>query len=311
MPVMRDRRVFLSATTAAVLLGSIVVMTQAPAPDPMELVKQGKKLNAEGHQAEAVAQYEQALALAPTLFDAHLGAGIALDLQGRYADARRHLTRAIEFMPPAAKEQAFEALGVSYAFEANAREAAPYYQQLFDAQMDEAKFGGAAGTANALGRIYLESGDTDNALKWYQTGYETLRREPDMPGPELDLWMMRWEHAQASIAARRGRQAEAQQHLAAAQKILEKGTNTGQGPTVQYLKGYLAFYAHDDAAAIRELLQADLLDPFILGLLGRAYDRAGDVAHAREYFTRVLESNAHNIQNAFARPVAQVWLRAH
>ena len=60
--------------------------------------------------------YEQALALDPNLFEAHLAMGIALDLEGRYADARGHLTRAVALAPADGKLPALNAMAVSYAF---------------------------------------------------------------------------------------------------------------------------------------------------------------------------------------------------
>jgi hypothetical protein len=45
-------------------------------------------------------------------------------------------------------------------------------------------------------------------------------KEPDIKPARQDLWNFRWEHAQARIAARRGDQAEAQKHVAAAKAIL-------------------------------------------------------------------------------------------
>ena len=94
------------------------------AADPMELVKEGRKLNSAGKQDEAIALYERAITLDPKLFDAHLGAGIALDLKGDYTRARAFLQKAIDLAPETARSQALSAMGVSYAFEAKAADAA-------------------------------------------------------------------------------------------------------------------------------------------------------------------------------------------
>ena len=109
--------------------------------------------------------YERALAANPDLFEAHLAAGMALDLKGDYVQARRHLGRALEKPPAGAEAQALTAMGVSCAFERKPRAAAASYQRLFDHQTADGNLPGAAETANALGRVYLESGDTAGALK--------------------------------------------------------------------------------------------------------------------------------------------------
>ncbi len=101
---------------------------------------------------------------------------------------------------------------------------------------------GAAEIANELARIYLESGDTTNAYKWYQSGYETAQHKPDLTDADKNLWLFRWENAQARIAARRGKADEAQQHIAAAKAALDKANNPDQARFFPYLTGYVAFY---------------------------------------------------------------------
>jgi tetratricopeptide (TPR) repeat protein len=64
-------------------------------------------------------------------------------------------------------------------------------------------------------------------------------------------------------------------------------------------------YANDYKTAIAELQKADQRDPFNLVLLAEAYEKSGDAAQAKSYYGKVLESNAHNPPNAFARPLAQ------
>jgi tetratricopeptide (TPR) repeat protein len=307
-------RVFrLAIATLCVCLASPIAQSSAaqsatqPA-DPMELVKQGRKLNSDGKQDEALALYRQALQMSPDLFDAHLAAGVALDLKGQYEEARQHLTKAIELARPEARAQALRTMAMSYAFERKAKEASKYERQVFDAQIAKQEFAGAAETANELARICLESGDLDEAYRWYQTGYQTALRKAGMTATERDLWDFRWEHAQARIAARRGRRDEAQKHVAAAKAILDKGTNPEQAPFYPYLTGYVAFYAGDYKTAIAELQKGDQRDPFILSLIAQAYEKSGDRTQAMEYYRKALASNAHNPTNAFARPLARAKL---
>src|SRR5271169_846124 len=80
---------------------------QAPAPgSPEDLVQQGQKLSREGKQHEALALYNRALDRSPELYEAHLAAGMALDLKGEYAEAREHFNKAIETAPADSKQQA-------------------------------------------------------------------------------------------------------------------------------------------------------------------------------------------------------------
>ncbi len=43
----------------------------------------------------------------------------------------------------------------------------------------------------------------------------------------------------------------------------------------------------------------------MLVLLAEAYEKSGDGAKARETYEKVLASNAHNVNNAFARAIAR------
>jgi tetratricopeptide (TPR) repeat protein len=177
--------------------------------------------------------------------------------------------------------------------------------QAFNLQMKESKFVDAAGTANELARIQLESGDIDNAYRSYKIGYDTANKAPDLKPADKDLWEFRWEHALARIAARRGNKFEAQKHVAAAKVALDKMNNPAQAIFYPYLTGYVAFYTGDMKTAITDLQQADQKDPFILALLAQAYEKTGDDAKAMELYRKVLTFNSHNPTNAFARPIAK------
>jgi tetratricopeptide (TPR) repeat protein len=273
--------------------------------EPSDLIKQARKLNNEGHQDQALALYAQVLQANPNSYEANLGAGTVLDLDGRYDEARRYLAKAIEVALPESKAQAARAMAFSYAFERKAADAARYEQPLYDEDIAGKNFFAAGEVANELARIYLESGDLDNAQKWYAMGHEAGLKQSDIKPEGIDLWNFRWEHAQARIAARRGKRLEAQQHAAAAKTILDKGTNPQQAPFFPYLEGYVAFYLGDTKDAIAALLKADQRDPFILVLLAQAYEKSGDKTQAMQYYRKVLASNNHNPTNAFARPIAK------
>ena len=291
--------------TAKALAALLLLCVTALAQSNDDLIKQARKLNNEGHQDQALALYTQVLQAKPSSYHANLGAGVVLDLDGRYDEARRYLVKAIEVAPPESKSQAARAMAFSYAFERKAADAARYERPLYDEDIAGKNFFAAGEVANELARIYLESGDLDNAQKWYAMGHEAGLKQSDIKPAGIDLWNFRWEHAQARIAARRGKRADAQKHVAAAKAILDKGANPQQAPFFPYLEGYVAFYLGDTKAAIAALLKADQHDPFILVLLAQAYEKSGDKTQAMEYYRKVLASNNHGPTNAFARPIAK------
>jgi len=285
--------------------------TTVPTNDPAALVSQGEKLSASGNQAAAMALYKQALQANPRFYDAHVATAIALDLDGQYAAARTHLQEAIAMAPSdSVKVRALRTMAVSYAFTRNGADAAKYERQVIDPAVARQDWLGAADVDNELARIYLESGDIDNAYTWYQTGHETALKKTSLTPAEHDLWDFRWEHAQARIAARRGQRDAAMQHVAAAKAVLDRGTNPDQARFYPYLTGYVALYLGDYKAAITELQKADQHDPFILSLTAQAYEKLGDQAHALELYRQVLTINTHNPPNAFARPLAKTKVAA-
>jgi len=291
---------------------SLAQQPAAPAPmlgSPEDLVKQGEKLEREGKFDDALALYKQALDKDASLYQAHMAAGVALDLKGNYSEAREHLAKAIDVAPEDSKPQAWRTMAFSYAFEGNASKASEFEQKVFDARQAQQDWVGAAETCNELARIDLESGDPDHAYQWYKMGYETIGRKTDLSDADKNLWLFRWESAQARVAARRGQAQEAQQHVAAAKVALDQANNADQLKFYPYLTGYVAFYAGDYKGAIAELEKADQHDPLILVLLGEAYEKTGPTVQALYYYSKVLEINTHNPTNAFARPLAKKKLK--
>jgi tetratricopeptide (TPR) repeat protein len=274
------------------------------------MASRARRLTTAGKLDEAVPLFNNALSVDPELFEAHLGLGIALDLQGHYTEARQHLERALQRATDSNRSTVLSALAISYVFESKTDEAAKYYQRQFDLQVAAGALDGAASTANALGRLYLETGAIDLADQWYRTGYATARKLSGLPGDQVDLWEMRWLHAQSRVAARRGDAAGAAKHAAALKALIDKGgENAKQLPIYHYLVGYNALYLGRFDAAVAALEKADTTDPFILGLLAEASEKGGDKAAARAYWSKAAATYGHSLQNALTRPKANAALR--
>lgn len=295
-----------SATTPAVAATPAQATPATLAAPPVdEDVRAGRKLNNEGKQDEAIALYRKVLAEKPDSYDAHISLGIALDLKGEYAEARKHLQRAIDLAPERSRAQALRTMAMSYAFESNSKAAEKYHQQVFDERTKAGNHAGAAEIANEIARVCLESGDISAAERWYKAGYESASRATELKETERALWLFRWEHAKARIAARRGQKADAARHAAAARAALDKANNKDQEPYYPYLLGYIAFYNGDMKTAIAELEKSNQEDPFILVLLAQAHEKQGNAAKATDYYQKVMKANNHNPTNAFARPIAR------
>ena len=281
------------------------------APALAELATQARKLQIDGQRSAALALYRKILSRDPRNADAHLGMGESLDLEGQFAQAREHLQKALELVPDEDRNAALSALGISYAFEGNAAEAAKYYQRAFDRQVQAGVLDSAGGIANAIGRVYLETGDLANAETWYRTGYDSAMKVAARTPAQTDLTEMRWQHAQARLAARRKQFDLARKHVDEVRAIVERGQiNPSQRANHPYVAGYVAFYQGNADLAIAELLKADQADPFILSLLAQSYEQRNDQAKARELYAKIIAAPGHSLQTAFARPLAQRRLAA-
>ena len=306
----------LMKATAAMILRTFVVLSvfvapvlaQAPGTEQQqpEFIKQGQQLMREGKLDEALALYRQILQLSPDSLPANIAAGSVLDLMGKGEEARQYLAKAIQVADtPEHKAMAQRAMAMSYAFEGNCTKTIQHEQAVFNYYGSVKDFFRQGETADEAARVCIDSGDLETAYDWYKTGYETGLKEPDIKPARKDLWDFRWEHAQARIAARRGNQAEAQKHVAAAKTILDKGTNPEQAQFLPYLQGYVAFYAGDYKTALEELLKANQNDSFIQCMVGQTYEKLGDEQKASEYYLKASTAIAHNPAAAYAVPLAK------
>jgi Flp pilus assembly protein TadD len=286
---------------AVVFAGAI--SAQAPG-DPGDFIKQGQALARQGKPDDAIAMYRNALTLAPNSYAANSGAGVALDLKGDYAEARKYFAKAIAAAQPADKIRALRDMAISYGFDRDCKDASAYAQQAYDLEVAAKDFYNAGEVADEVARVCIDAGDLDGASNWYRMGHDAGLREPDIKPDRKDLWEFRWEHAQARLAARRGDQASAKKHGDAAKTILVKGDNPQQEQFLPYLEGYIAFYGGDYKTALQQFQQASQNDAFILCMIAQTYEKLGRGEDAMDYYRRALAFTTHNPPVAYARPLA-------
>ena len=293
----------------SVLSASVAsLFAQAPAAqrEQPEFIKQGQQLMRAGKLEDALALYRHTLQSSPLSLPANAAAGSVLDLMGRGEEARKYFQKAIDIADtPENKAVAQRAMAMSYAFETNCKKTVEYEQKAIDYYAGAKNFYQQGELADEAARVCIDSGDLDTAYKWYQLGHDTGLNEPEIKPARVDLWNFRWEHAEARIAARRGNQAEAQKHVAAAKAIFDKGAIPEQAPFFPYLQGYVAFYTQDYQAALDALLKANQNDPFIQCLLGQTYEKLGQKDKATESYRKAAAAVAHNPPAAYAVPFAK------
>jgi tetratricopeptide (TPR) repeat protein len=292
-------------------LAPLLAQTPGSQQQQPEFIQQGQQMMREGKLDDALALYRKTLQLSPNSVPANIAAGSVLDLMGQGKEAREYLAKAIQAADtPELKALAQRAMAISYAFEGNCKRTFGYEQLVFDYYGSVKNFFQQGEIADEAARVCIDSGDLDAAYHWYQVGHDTGMKEPDIKAARQDLWEFRWEHAQARIAARRGNQAEAQTHVAAAKAILDKGSNPEQAQFLPYLQGYVAFYAEDYKTALEDLQKANQNDPFIQCMIGQTYEKLGDMDNAAEFYRKASKAIAHNPPAAYAVPFSKKRLAA-
>lgn len=300
-------QVFLAVTISlAPLFAQVPAQQQQP-----EFIKQGQQLMREGKMDDALALYRKTLQFSPDSVPANLAAGSVLDLTGQGEEGREYFAKAIQVADtPERAAMGQRAMAMSYAFEGNCEKTVKYEQRVFNYYGSVKNFFQQGEIADEAARVCIDSDDLDTAYHWYQVGHDTGLKEPDIKPARQDLWEFRWEHAQGRIAARRGIQAEAQKHVAAAKNILDKGTNPEQAQFFPYLEGYVAFYAADYKSALEQLLKANQNDAFIQCMIGQTYEKLGDKDKALEYYHKASAAISHNPAAAYAVPFAKKRIAA-
>jgi tetratricopeptide (TPR) repeat protein len=288
------------------LLAHLWAQTPGSQQQQPEFIRQGQQMMREGKLDDALALYRETLKTSPSSVPANIAAGSVLDLKGQGEEARKYFAKAMEIADsPEHRAMAQRATAISYAFEGDCKKSIEYEQQVFDFYGSVQNFFQQGEIADEAARVCIELGNLDTAYHWYQVGHKTGLKEPDIKAARVDLWEFRWEHAQARLAARRGNQAEAQKHVAAAKAILDKRTNPEQALFLPYLQGYVAFYASDYKTALEELLKANQNDPFIQCMIGQTYEKLRDKDKALEYYRKASAAFSHNPTAAYAVPFAK------
>jgi tetratricopeptide (TPR) repeat protein len=312
--------IHVACLTLFVFLSSSALLAQGPGERQQpEFIKQGRQLMREGKLEDALALYKKTLEASPDSLEANIAAGSVLDLMGRGTEARKYFQKAVDSADtPERKAMAERSMAMSYAFEANCQKAGEWERRVFEYYGTVKNFYQQGEIADEAARVCIDASpdsrennkDLDASERWYRLGHDTGLKEPSIKPDRADVWDFRWEHALARLAARRGEQAAAQRHVAAAKAILDKGKIPQQAQFFPYLEGYVAFYGGDYKSALADFLKSNQDDSFIQCMLGRTYEKLGDKAKAVEYYEKATKAISHNPPAAYAVPFAKKRLAA-
>ena len=299
-------RIFALVTAIAIM--PVIVAVQSP--DAATFVQDGQKLLDQGNLDGAVEKFRAAVSADPQRYEAQDALGKALDLAGRYPEAREHLERAISLAPDGSKNQALAAMGTSFAFEARPEDAARYYRS-------------NRSTRRWKPRIWPERPGPPTpwaASTWNQgtrrrpsSGIERGTRQPDAsrtcPPPSSPCGTCAGHTPRAGlrrVAASVPRRFS--MPLSSSDCCRPSPTRTSARPIHTWSATSTSTRAITRRQSSRSR-RAAREDVFVLGLIAESYRKLHDAPHAREYFERVLAGTGHNINAAFSRPAARLYLK--
>jgi len=135
---------------------------------------------------------------------------------------------------------------------------------------------------NSKGRINLENGRFEAAMKCYEMGY-SLVPGSNMPADDKQVWLGRLHHGKGRVLAHMGKHAEAWAHADTIKMMIDAAGEKGKEfwPAYHYLAGYLKLESGEYLQSIEHLQKADQDDHFNKFLLARAYEATGDKDKAR------------------------------
>ncbi|HMG37172.1 MAG TPA: tetratricopeptide repeat protein [Blastocatellia bacterium] len=266
-----------------------------------------------GKLSEAKGSFERAIQLDGSTPRAYTFIGNLELLKGEYGKARQTFNQALSHqVKNSAPFGPNYGIAYSYLYEGDYKSALKTleaYEKDYEASTQQQNFP-AVFIWNSIGRVYLESGKPEEALKAYQKGYDTI------PGSNLDamqkkIWLGRLHHGTGRSLAKLGKNDEAWKEAETIKTMIEEGGKDGEQfwPSYHYIVGYLKLEAGDVPQAIEHLKQTDLTDPFHKLLLARAYEKNGDQANAQKLYREIVDSNQVTIERALAFPEAKKKLK--
>ncbi len=262
---------------------------------------------------ESRAAFERAIQIDGSTPRAYSFLGNIELLKGDYAKSRETFKAALgKKAEGTAPFGPYTGIAYSYIYEGNPQAAIKALQEF---ESEYTRTGGpknfpAVFIWNSIARVYLENGQPEEAVKYYEKGYATV---PDSSIDDMQkkIWLGRLHHGKGRALAKMGKYEEAWKEAEIIKKMIDEGGEQGQQfvPSYHYLAGYLKLESGDYQAAIEHLKQTDLTDPFHQLLLARAYEKAGDKANAEKVYQEIVSSSQVTIERALSYPEAKKKLK--
>jgi len=262
-----------------------------------------------GRFRESIVQYEKALSINPNFANSYVGIGNDYIFLGEPVQARNSFTK-LGFIArnDGEKRAAHAWAAISYLHEGNTVKALEEVGRQYDiAKQGDDRFA-MAGDLGLIAEILLEAGRTDEAEAKFTASVEMAQsaivtadvKEAARRNDLFDKGRIALQRNDFASATAKAEQYRAQVE---ARKIPFEVRQSHE------LRGMIALAKGDFPTAVRELQQANDLDPRVLFNLSKAYAGAGDQEAARRTLDRAANYDAFSVNYAFIRTKALTMLK--
>ena len=245
-----------------------------------------------GRFDESIVQYRKALAIDPNFINSHQGIASALMYQGKADEAAAELQKITEkARSDAERRTALFALTVVETDSGKLDAALAEVDKQYALGEKTNDVAGMTGDLQLKGNILLEMGKPDEA----KTAFERLVKmteESSLSQEIKDNTKLFHHYNLTRVALAKKDMATAKTEADAFKKGTESLKNPFQTKQAHELAGMIALEAKDFDAALTELQQSNLQNPYDLYRICQAYQGKGDMGKAKEFCTRAASFNS-------------------
>ncbi|MEO8276212.1 MAG: tetratricopeptide repeat protein [Thermoanaerobaculia bacterium] len=260
--------------------------------DPNPWDSYAELLLKEGRFDEAIRDYRKALAVRGDFVNSRFGIATCLDLQGKGTAARKELDAMLAKAADDGQRRAgLTAKAVSYAYEGNyaAAEGEIGKQLKLAEKIHDAI--NMAGDHVTIGDIALAAGEIEKAERHYAQALKTVEDSPTVAPANKENQRRFAIYNRAKIALAKNDLAEANKASTELGAAVASSGNPFQIRLGHEVAGRAALAGKQWDAAIAELNQANLLDPYNVYRLSLAYAGKGDAAKAQQLANAAMNDN--------------------
>lgn len=247
-----------------------------------------------GRYPESIEYYKQALALDPQFASSHIGIACDWGFLGQGDSARAQLAiLKSKARSKGDRRRAIYAEALTYVCEGDLGQAIRIIDQNLTSSIQENDISNMANDLVAKGNLHLEAGEIDQALKCFDKSIQSINRsglQPAIVANAQDHHL----YNLARVYCAKGEMLRAWETAEVFAKEVEANKNPVQICLSHQLNGILALAEKKYDRAIKELQQADQMNPYNLYRIGQAYAGLGNTEMAEGMKLRAAELNVLN-----------------